>query len=101
MKVSIVIVSYNSAQYVPNLFASLERQTMFQDMEVVVMDNGSTDESVALCRKLSTHWARPALVEPLGKNHGYAVSTNFGVERASGEFVFNLNADTWLASDCV
>ncbi len=101
MKVSIVIVSYNSAQYIPNLFASLERQTMFQDMEVVVMDNGSTDESVALCRKHSTHWTRPALVEPLGKNHGYAVSTNFGVERASGEFVFNLNADTWLASDCV
>lgn len=101
MKVSIVIVSYNSAPYIPHLFASLEKQTVFNDMEVVVMDNGSTDDSVALCRKHSAPWPRPAIVEPLGKNHGYAVSTNFGVERAGGEYVFNLNADTWLEPDCV
>ena len=101
MKVSIVIVSYNSAQYIPHLFESLRKQTVFDDMEVVVMDNGSTDDSVALCHQHSAAWPRPAIVEPLGKNHGYAVSTNFGVERAGGEFVFNLNADTWLEPDCV
>jgi len=101
MKVSIVIVTYNSARYIPRLFESIKNQTVFDEIEVVVMDNGSADVTVALCRQFSTSWPRTPVINPLGQNFGYAVSTNTGVERSSGEFVFNLNADTWLEPDCI
>lgn len=101
MKVSVVIVTYNSAQYISRLFDSLFHQTIFEDMEVIVMDNGSTDDSVALCRKHSADWPRPAIVEALDKNHGYAVATNLGVRRSAGMYICSLNADTWLEQDCL
>jgi GT2 family glycosyltransferase len=101
MKVSVVIVTYNSGQYVPRLFESLQNQTVFNELEVIIMDNGSTDNTVALCRQFSSAWPKAAVIEPLGQNFGYAVSTNTGVKRATGEYVFNLNADTWLEPDCI
>jgi len=99
--VSVVIVTYNSGQYIPRLFESLQNQTVFNEMEVIVMDNGSSDNTVALCRQFSSNWKNAALIEPLGQNFGYAISTNTGVSRATGEYIFNLNADTWLEPDCI
>jgi len=101
MTVSIVIVTYNSAQYIPRLFASIQNQTVFAQLETIIMDNGSIDDTVKLCHEFSSNWKKTAIIEPLGQNFGYAVSTNNGVNRATGEYVFNLNADTWLEPDCI
>jgi hypothetical protein len=101
MKVSVVIVTYNSAQYIPRLFESIRKQTVFSQLEVIIMDNGSADNTVALCRQLSSGWQETFTIKALGHNYGYAVSTNTGVAQATGEYIFNLNADTWLEPDCI
>ena len=101
MTVSIIIVTYNSAQFIPALMDSICRQTIFDLLEILILDNGSSDQTVNLCRDASTSWKKPAIIEALGKNYGYPLANNLGVERASGEFVFILNADTWLEPDCM
>ncbi len=101
MKVSVVIVTYNSAPFLPRLFESIRNQTAFDDLEVIVMDNGSSDDTVALCRQLSAAWPRAARIEPRGQNFGYAVSSEAGVKLATGEYILNSNADTWLEPDCL
>jgi hypothetical protein len=100
-KISIVIVTYNSAAYIPQLFASITKQTVYDQVEVIIMDNGSADDTVKACREAAVAWDSPPRIEALGQNFGYAVSNNKGAELASGEFVFILNADTWLEPDCI
>ena len=101
MKASLVIITYNSAEYIPRLFDSIRRQTIFDDLEVLVLDNLSSDNSAELCRQHSANWPRPAIVLPQGKNHGFAVATNFGVAHANGKYICSMNADTWMEPDCL
>ena len=101
MKASLVIITYNSAEYIPRLFDSIRRQTIFDQLEVLVLDNLSSDNSAELCRQHSASWPHPAIVLPQEKNHGFAVATNFGVARANGKYICSLNADTWLEPDCL
>ncbi len=101
MKASLVIITYNNAEYIPRLFDSIRRQTIFDDLEVIVLDNCSADNSAELCRQHSANWSRPARVEAQEKNHGFAVATNFGVAISTGQYVCSLNADTWLEPDCL
>ena len=101
MTVSVIIVTYNSAQFIPKLFESLRNQTVFSQLEVIVADNGSADNTVALCNQFSSDWPKAPKIELLGQNYGYAVTSNIGVNQSSGNYVFNLNADTWLEPDCI
>lgn len=87
--ISVVIVNWNSAADLAECLASLRRQTA-PPLEIIVVDNGSTDGSVALVR------ARfPDVVLIANQdNLGFAPAVNQGVERARGEWVATLNNDT-------
>jgi len=98
-RVTVVIVSYNSSQHLPRLFAALpaasESRTKIQ---VVVADNASTDDSAELVRLL---WPSAELVQ-MAQNLGYAAGINAAVEAAGpSDAILALNADIQMAPSCV
>lgn len=89
--VSIIIPAYNSSATIGETLSSLAEQT-FRDFEVIVVDDGSTDDTAALveCDFPSVHVIRQA-------NGGPAAARNTGVDQATGEWIAFLDADdAWL-----
>src|SRR5919108_5552489 len=86
--VTVVVVTYNAAEYLERCLESVRGH------ETIVVDNGSGDDSVAIARRLGA-----TVVEQ--ENRGLAAGWNEGLRRATGEYVFILNADAWAAGDAV
>ncbi len=91
--VAVVIPSWNSLDLLPRCLASVDRQEV--DVELMVVDNGSADGSVAyLEREGVPHLSLP-------RNIGFAAAVNLGAARVSAAAILALNADTELAPGCV
>ena len=89
--VSVVIVNYNGDNHLPGLLGSLDRQT-YSNLEVIVVDNSSTDNS---CAYIKEHHPGVQLKE-LKKNIGFAAAVNTGIDEAAGEYILVLNNDIVL-----
>lgn len=93
---SIVSAVYDVARYLPDFISSIEEQTFGTgDVEVIMVDDGSTDDSVAVLRS----WAerRPDLVTVLTKeNGGQGSARNLGLDHATGEWVTFIDPDDWI-----
>ena len=89
---SIVIVNYNTRDYLRPCLASIEAQHGDLSVEVIVVDNASQDGSAAMIR---SEFPRVVLVEP-GVNTWFTGGNNLGVSHAQGEFVLLLNSDTLI-----
>ena len=87
---SVVIPNWNGAQRLSPLISSLADQTE-PPQEILVVDNGSTDDSVALARALGAH------VIELRQNRGFAAAVNEGLRAAGGEWIAILNNDVSVA----
>lgn len=93
-RVSVIVPTYNRAADLARCLESLRAQT-FKDFEVLVCDDGSTDDSAAVCERfrelidVSYHWA-----ENFG---GPARPRNLGVQLARGTYVAFLDSDDWWA----
>ena len=97
LSISVVIPNWNGSIHLPTCLQSLRAQT-HPAMEIVVADNGSTDDSLDL---LARHYPE-AKVLPLGENRGFAGACNAGINAVRGEIIALLNNDTevapqWLA----
>lgn len=91
MKLSIVILNYNTKEHLSDVLDSLEKNVLpvlKEKVEVVVVDNGSTDGSVGMVKK-----RRGVTLIALKKNVGYAAGNNKGIGVARGEYVMLLNSD--------
>lgn len=86
---SIVIPNWNGARFLPTCLDSLARQT-YTPLEIIVVDNASTDES---CQLIQSGYPGVTLIE-LPENRGFTGACNTGIEAASGEFTALLNNDT-------
>ncbi len=88
MKISIVTVCYNSAKTIADTLKSVSSQT-HSDIEHIVIDGGSKDDTLALVRE----WARPGAIMISEPDHGIYDAMNKGVAIATGDVVVFLNAD--------
>lgn len=95
MKLSVVIVNWNTASFLRDCLTSLVASDVPGGIEIIVVDNASKDESVEVVR---SEFPTVVLLDEK-KNHGYAVGNNLGIARATGEFILTLNSDTVLAPD--
>lgn len=89
--VSVVIINFNSGRFLERCFAALAAQT-YRPVEIIVVDNGSTDGSVDFLRQRATE-GRLSLYE--GSNVGSSSANNRGIRESRGEFVLVLNADAF------
>ena len=87
--ISIIIVNWNGAQHLPVCLNALRAQT-HRDFEVIVADNASHDESLAL---LACAYPEVKVIALAG-NRGFTGGNNAGMRAARGEFVVLLNNDT-------
>lgn len=90
--VSIIIPNYNGMAYLGAVLSSLEKQTL-KNFEIIVVDNGSSDES---CSFVGERYPSVRLV-CLPENTGFARAVNEGIRRAKAPFVLLLNNDTEAA----
>jgi GT2 family glycosyltransferase len=92
-RVAVVIPNWNGAAMLSAALDTLARQS-FAPQRVIVVDNGSTDDSAAVAAKFGAH------VISLGVNRGFAAAVNRGIEEARGaEFICILNNDVTLTPD--
>lgn len=93
LTVSVVLITWNSAQYLRRCLAAIAEQT-HRDRELIVVDNASTDDSAALAASADT-------IIRNNENRGFAAAANQGIAAASGEFVVLVNPDCFLAPDYI
>jgi len=97
---SVILLNYNGAPWLERCLDSLRRQTIFDQIEVIVADNASPDGSENLAAKLMGGWRNGRTLQH-GANLGYAGGNNRAVLEARGRYLFFLNPDTWLELDCL
>lgn len=100
MKLSVHLVTWNGAKYIPYLFDSLKKQT-FTDWELFVWDNGSEDDTVAFIEREMEHLPVPGHVHISEKNTGFAGGHNALYKKTRGEYFVLLNQDMYLEDDCL
>jgi glycosyltransferase involved in cell wall biosynthesis len=90
--ISVIVPVYNAEWYVGPAVRSV--LAVPQDVEVVLVEDGSTDGSLALCRRLAARHGRARLLRhPGGANRGAGASRNAGIRAARGRYVAFLDAD--------
>jgi glycosyltransferase involved in cell wall biosynthesis len=100
---SIILPTYNRAAFLPDAIASIQAQR-YEHWELIVVDDGSTDDTRARCAELTQGLRQPTryVYQP---NRGPDGARNRGVELARGEYIaFYDNDDLWLPhhlSDCI
>jgi len=87
--VSIVVVTWNSASFLARCLAALRAQT-HEPVEIIIIDNASQDDSVAICRRAGFDVIRN------DSNRGFSAAVNQAIARAKGEFVLLCNPDAFL-----
>lgn len=99
MKVSVIVVNYNQ-KYFPRMCVDHLEKTRSEAerfFQVIVVDNGSTDESIHYLREMDKE-GRIKLIES-GKNLGYGKGNNLGVANADGEYILIANPDIFVEPD--
>lgn len=96
-QISVIVPVYNAEKYLKRAMDSLIAQTVFTDLEVIAVDDGSTDQSGAILDSFSVRYPN-VLVYHIA-NGGVSNARNFGMEQASGEHIGFLDADDWVDPD--
>lgn len=95
--VSILIVTYNSAEFIGPCLDSIRRNTAYPQYEVIIVDNNSSDGTVEILQKYASLDPR-IRVTVLETNRGFAAATNEAATRGRGDYFLMLNADTMVTS---
>lgn len=97
-KVSVVIPVYNTEKYLEATLQSIRNQTC-REIEIIVIDDGSTDCSAEIARRAADEDGRIVLVSQ--PNRGLSLARNAGIERITGEFVYFMDSDDLLERDAL
>lgn len=90
---SVVIPVYNAEEYLKDCIESVIRQD-FPDFEVILVDDGSTDNSADICDKYAKIDARVHVIHK--RNEGAASARKYAINEASGKYIACLDADDWI-----
>lgn len=93
MRFSIIIPAYNAEAYLQRCLDSIFSQE-FDDYEVIVINDGSTDRTVALLEEYSS--IHPNLQVLTQSNHGMSTARNRGIDKAKGEYILFVDSDDEL-----
>ena len=94
--ISVIISVYNVAPYIEKCIRSIQNQT-FSDLEIIPVDDGSTDESGQICDSMALSDPRIRVIHK--ENGGNASARNVGVDAATGDFVAFVDGDDYIEED--
>jgi GT2 family glycosyltransferase len=97
MKLSIIIVSYNTKEITKNCLSYLQKNFKKYPLEneIIVVDNNSTDGSLAMLESEKRKFNNLRIIS-LNKNLGYGKANNIGIKEAKGDFILLLNSDVYV-----
>lgn len=91
--ISIIIPVYNVESYLNQCLESLKHQTL-KDFEVILVNDGSTDNSLSICKEYSSLLPNCQIIEQ--KNQGVSAARNTGIQNASGNYFYFMDSDDWV-----
>ena len=92
-KVSIIIPTYNVELFLDECLESIQRQTL-QDIEIICVNDGSTDHSLEIIKKYAENDPRFVIVDK--ENGGYGKAMNVGLDKATGEYIGIVEPDDYV-----
>lgn len=95
-KISVIIPVYNTGKYLPECLDSVLQQT-FTDIEIICINDGSTDDSLKILRKYEKKDSRITVINQ--KNSGVIVARNKGIQSASADLIYPLDGDDMIATN--
>ena len=96
MKYSVIIPVYNVEKYIDRCLKSIISQN-YDDLEIIVIDNGSTDSSGSICDTYASEYSNISVYHI--ENHGVGSARNFGLSKARGEFIYFVDSDDYLVGN--
>ncbi len=96
--VSIVVPVYNVEKYINKCVNSLLNQT-YKNIEIILVNDGSTDNSLAICLELAKKDKRIKVINK--KNGGLSDARNKGIKSANGDYITFVDSDDWIDSDTI
>lgn len=96
MKYSVIIPVYNVEKYIHRCLKSIISQN-YDDLEIIVVDNGSTDSSGSVCDTYANEYSNISVYHI--ENHGVGSARNFGLSKARGEFIYFVDSDDYLVGN--
>ncbi|MGN0571508.1 MAG: glycosyltransferase family 2 protein [Candidatus Fimenecus sp.] len=97
-KVSVIVPVYNVAAYLSKCIESIQNQTE-KDIEIILVNDGSTDESGAICNAYAEKDGRIKVIHQ--ENSGQGAARNTGLSAACGMYVLFVDSDDWIEPDLV
>lgn len=94
--ITVIVPVYNTHKYLPTCVDSLINQT-YQNLQILLIDDGSTDASPGICDSYSVRDLRVSVVHKT--NEGVSSARNLGIELAQGEYISFIDSDDWLEPD--
>lgn len=95
MKFSVIVPVYNAENYLHKLVESVLQQT-YKDYELILVDDGSTDGSYALMKQYAKRYDQ--IKAYTKENTGPGMTRKFGFEKATGDLLFFVDSDDWIAN---
>ncbi len=96
MLISVIVPVYNTEKYLSECIESIVCQT-YEKLEIILVDDGSTDASPRICDKCASQDDRIAVIHQ--DNKGLVAARKAGVSRATGKYVTFVDSDDWIAKD--
>ena len=92
-KVSIIVPVYNAEKTIERCIKSILKQT-YNNIEIIIVNDGSTDNSLHICYELSKLDKRIIVIDTVNK--GVSVARNIGIEKAKGDYIAFVDADDYV-----
>lgn len=99
-KLSIIIPVYNNGKYVERCLNSILNQTKNVDLEVIIINDGSTDDSEKVIKQyIEKHSEKLNIIYYQKNNEGVAKTRNFGIKKATSDYIMFIDADDYIELD--
>lgn len=95
-KVTLIVIAYNIKNYIERCISSLTNQTL-QDIEIIVVDDGSTDGTLDILKNMKKKDSRIKLISQ--KNMGANAARKTGLKYANGEYINFIDGDDWVSNE--
>lgn len=96
MLVSVIVPIYNSEKFLEKSLSSLKEQS-YKELEILLINDGSTDRSIDICKKYTMEDSRFKLFNK--ENGGVSSARNLGLKKATGEYIGFVDPDDWIDVD--
>ena len=94
--ISVIVNVYNGEKYIKKCLDSIINQT-YKDLEILIVDDGSTDNTLKICKKIKDKRIR--IISQ--KNIGISLSRNVGLDNVKGDYVFFVDSDDFIEKDTI